>query len=419
MTKRTKILITILGVIGIIVIGLLLYFFVFRQPLEIPEEAALTPEERARLTLTEEEIQRGTTLQEKISDIEAQRRLALERGEEITPVEVDVAYVKPIIEQEVMEPTLSPDRQSILYYDPNEGEFFVADLDGNNQRSVTSQALSNVWDVDWSKNKDKAIVVFSENEGKDKQYMYLDLRTQTTNLYDDKFQAVTLSPDDNKIAYLFNDEENGITNISVANPDGSEFESLFSFPDPSVDINWFDNDYMELKTQSSAFTEGKVVIADTEGETMRVVVGEKYAVDTLESPDSSKIIYTESDLKNPREVTLMVKDIQGFLEPKYLGVNTLVDKCAWASDNVTVYCGVPDFHIPKYVMPNDYYNGKFITTDSFYRINTETQETEMIARSDSFEDLYDVYSPYMSSDGKVFYFTSRTDNQLHALTIPD
>ncbi len=418
MSRRNLIIIIIVTAI-VVITGVVGYFVFYAPTREIPPEAQLTPEERARLTLSEEEINRGLTLDEKISLLEEERRLLLEQGEEIIPVEPEVAAVKPIIGKEIVSSTLAPDRKNLIYFDKEEEDFVIADLDGNNPRAVTSADFKNVYDIHWSQGRDSAIVVTSENEGQDRKYSYVNLRDQSVINYDDKIQNVTLNPNGDKISYLYYDEEKGISNISVANADTSDFKTLYSYPDANVNLTWFDDNYIQFNPQTSGYRAGEVAVTDSEGSTLRVVVGDKYAVKTLYSQDNNKFIYTGTSIKNPRQLELYVTDKQGMQEGRYLGINTLVDKCAWAPDNITVYCAVPDFYVDTLVMPNDYYNFRFISTDSFYRINTDTQRAELIKSSKDLDETYDAFQPYLSSDGKVFYFTSRLDGQLKALTIPE
>ena len=407
----------IAAVLIIAVSAFLVYYFVLLKP-EVPEEAQLTQEERARLILTEEEIEQGYTIERKIAELEEERRLALEEGQEITPVEVEEAAVKPIVAQETISSTLSPDQKSLIYFDPEEEDFVISDLDGNNPRSVTSLDLKNVWDVNWSQSRDSAIVTTSDNEGRDKQYTYVNLRDQSTFTYDSKFQSVNLNPKGNKIAYLYRDEENDISNISVANTDTSSFTTLYSYPEPDVEINWFDENYIEFNNKSSGFKEGEISITDSAGATLRVIVGERYGVDPLYSLDNNKILYSAASVKSPRKLKLYVTDKQGMNEGAYLGIDTLIDKCTWSLDNVTVYCGVPDFYTDSLVMPNDYYNERFISTDSLYEINTDTRRAKVIKASKDLEETYDIHKPFMSADGSLFYFTNRIDGQLNAITIP-
>jgi len=146
MNKKTLIII-IAVVVLLAVVAAVFYVFVSRPPkVEVePEEAALTEEEKARLILTDEEIEKGVIMEDKIARIEKERLEALREGEVIEPIEIEKATVKSIVGKEVLAPTLSADRQSLFYYDEAEGELYMSDLDGSNQRAITSANFENVW----------------------------------------------------------------------------------------------------------------------------------------------------------------------------------------------------------------------------------------------------------------------------------
>ncbi|MFH2104915.1 MAG: hypothetical protein ABII72_01630 [Parcubacteria group bacterium] len=431
MTNKTKIIIIAsIAVVVLAVAGWFVYTSLIKKPTadEIPEEAKVTPEEKVRLELTEEEVEKGTTLEEKIVKIEEDRRLALEEGEEIEPIEIDEATVKAVIEDDVMSTTLSPDGNNLYYYDPVRGELYMSDLDGSNQQAITSANFQNVYDLEWSPNKDKAVIAFSENDGEDKEYAIFDLKTQETVKYDKKFQAVTLSPDQSQIAYIYKDEENDISNISVADPyDTGNYQSLYHYSRSDIKLNWIGEKEVAIEIPSdeaTGYEEGNIqTIVRTDDNSYRTVVGEQYGADSENgrSPDESKMIFNQSDVKNPRELGLYTMDSRGLSEPRYLEIDTLVSKCAWAKDNKTVYCGVPDFWPDNMVMPNDYREENFISTDAFYKINTETLAVDLIASSDYFGDTFDVHvtdKNSVSSDGKIFYFQNRVDKKTYALNIP-
>lgn len=408
----------------LIVGGALLYFFVLRKPpAEIPEEAKVTAEERVRLDLTDEERDKGMTLEEKIAKIEKDRRLALERGEEIEAIELEQANVKSINESDVMSTTLSPDGQNLFYYDSAKGEFYMSNLDGSDQKAITAANFKNVYGVEWSDNKDKAVITFSENEGEDKEYALFDLNTQQVVKYDKKYQAVALSPDQSQIAYLYKDDENDISNISVADPyDTGKYKSLYPYSKSEIKIDWIDKENVTLTPdpeEVSGYEEDNVeVVVKTTDDTFRVVIGEQYSVSSQQSPDKKELLFNQSDVKNTREVGLYAIDGYGLEEPQYLGIDTLESKCAWDGDNINVICGVPDFWPDNMVMPDDYISKNFISTDSFYKINTATLQVTLIASSTDFVTTYDVEGQSVSKDGKIFYFNNRVDDKLYALNIP-
>ena len=426
MSKKIIIMIVVAVLVVAIIVGAAVYYFLLRKPAEVPEEAKVTPEERVRLTLTDEEESSGMTLEEKIAKIEKDRRLALERGEDIEPIELDIATIKSINEDEVMATTLSADGKSLYYYDPTEGELYMSNLDGSNSQAITSADFQNVYDVEWSDNKDKAIFAFSEDDGESKTYALFDLNTQQTVTYSENYQAVTLSPDQDQIAYVYYDEENDLSNVSVADPyNTADYQSIYYYPRQNVDITWLDDNSMAIGPDYkdiSGYEENNLMTeVRKDNSTYRTCAGEQFSISMVKeglSPNKKRLIFNQSDIKNPRSLGLYVVDKRCLEKPQNLNIGTMASKCAWAKDNKHVYCGVPDFWPNNMVMPNDYIDGKFISTDSFYKINTETLVAEIIASSTDFVDIFDVKANGVSKDNKIFYFQNRVDSQTYALNIP-
>ena len=426
MSKKIIIMIVVAVLVVAIIVGAAVYYFLLRKPAEVPEEAKVTPEERVRLTLTDEEESSGMTLEEKIAKIEKDRRLALERGEDIEPIELDIATIKSINEDEVMATTLSADGKSLYYYDPTEGELYMSNLDGSNSQAITSADFQNVYDVEWSDNKDKAIFAFSEDDGESKTYALFDLNTQQTVTYSENYQAVTLSPDQDQIAYVYYDEENDLSNVSVADPyNTADYQSIYYYPRQNVDITWLDDNSMAIGPDYkdiSGYEENNLMTeVRKDNSTYRTCAGEQFSISMVKeglSPNKKRLIFNQSDIKNPRSLGLYVVDERCLEKPQNLNIGTMASKCAWAKDNKHVYCGVPDFWPNNMVMPNDYIDGKFISTDSFYKINTETLVAEIIASSTDFVDIFDVKANGVSKDNKIFYFQNRVDSQTYALNIP-
>ncbi|MBU1178528.1 hypothetical protein KJ903_04945 [Patescibacteria group bacterium] len=422
-----KVIIVVVSAVAVLAVAsAAVYYFFLRKPAEIPEEAKVTQEERVRLSLTDDETASGLTLEQKIAKIEKDRKLALEKGEEIESIEVDVPTVRSINENNTIATTISPDGQSLYYYDPEKGELYMSDLDGSNAKAITSANFQNVYDIEWSENKDKAVIAFSENDGQDKKYSLFDLNTQETVSYNENFQAVTLSPDQDQIAYVYQDEESDTSNISVADPyDTSNYQSVYRHTQPNADLTWLDDKNIAAgpnELEMTGYTEMNLYTGvKTDDSTYRACVGEQYSVSMVEaglSPNKQQIIFNQSDAKNPRGLSLYVVDASCLEKPKDLGIKTLVSKCAWAKDNKTVYCGVPDFWPDNMVMPNDYRDGRFVSTDSFYKINTADQTVELIAASNEFAGIFDVEAKSVSNDYKIFYYKNRVDNYTYALNVP-
>ena len=417
MKKSTLIILIVIGIVVIIgaVIGIML---ITRKPAPPPpEEIVLTPEERARLILTEEERRAGMTLEEKEKKMIEERKKALERAK--VPEEVKVVRIDKIIDKKVKFVTYSADKQKLLYFDPAEKEFFTCNLDGTEKNVITRASLENLYDVSWARTKDKLILVFSADKGKTKEYHFFNLAEQTDIKLDRRMQNVVFSFDGTKVAYQWVVKKEGIFNLSVSDPDGKNWRKIKALGEQRVVLDWFSENNVAVFDQPSAYEQGNLYIYDViEGKPYYALTTEKYGLSAKFSRHGKKVIYNASSIKASRFPNLYVSDVKKGAVAKKIPISTLVEKCTWAQDNVTIYCGVPENYSNYFIQPNDYYEGRFISRDSFYKINTETGEQLKIAAADQFDKDYDVYLPFISDDGKTMYFTRKHDGKFYALRIP-
>lgn len=417
MKKNIAIIILIVAVI-LIIVGIVAFMSLTSQEEAPTEEVVLTEEERSNLQLTEEEREEGLTLREKEEELKKEKLNEIE-NEDKSVEEVRAIQIKRIIDREIEFPVFSADKQSLLYYDDNAGEFYRSNLDGLGESVITNAGFENLYDVSWSPGRKKTVLTFSSNKGKTKKYHYFNLDEQKDVEYSDEYQNVTVSFDGDKVAYVYRDYGEDEHNLSVANFDLTSWRSVKKVSDEEMELEWFSNNYLAMYDKTTAYEEGQLFIYDVdEGKNNFVMFSDRWGLSPLFSPDGKKVLYNDNGSKNSRYPSLWVADVKKGSEPKKLQLSTLVEKCTWASDNVTVFCGVPDNYSNYFVQPDDYYEGKFISRDSFYKINTNTKEQEKIVDASQFSKDYDVYSPFVSDDGKNMYFIRKHDSKLYELIIP-
>lgn len=416
MKKKTVIFI-IIGIVLLFIILLGVNFYLSQKKKgAVTEEVTLTPEEQARLTLTKEEREKGITKEEKLKKLLEEKKKELEKKKE--KGKIKVVQIKKIIDKKVKGATFSADKTKILYFDPGAKEFYSIGLDGLNDTAITRANLKNLYDVLWSATKDKAILVFSEDKGKTKKYIYFNFSDQKSTELDPRFQNIVLSPDGKRIAYLYIDKKKDISNLSIASYDGSNWRKITPYDKEEINLEWLSGGKLSILDYSTAYKEGKLSLYDIEkGGDYSVLLTKKYGLTINWSPDTKKVIYTDGGTKGARDLSLYVYNLNK-KEEKNLQISTLADKCAWAKDSRTIICAIPENFSNYYVQPDDYYNEKFISRDSFYKIDVETGERTKIADADQFAKDYDVYKPFLSDDAKTMYFQRRHDGKLYTLVMP-
>jgi hypothetical protein len=120
----------------------------------------------------------------------------------------------------------------------------------------------------------------------------------------------------------------------------------------------------------------------------------------------SKILYSAKDTGGEMKLNVYNK-IDGSVRD--LNIKTFVDKCVWSKNNINVYCAVPDDNISVYE-PDLWYKGYTNFTDSVYKINTETGESELIVDPFEYDQDFDLVKLKLDNNEKYLYFIdSKTD----------
>ena len=415
MNKKIIIILTI--VVVALIIGLIIFSTLTSKKEPPTEEVILTEEERVNLQLTQEEREQGLTLEEKEARLQQEKQNKIEKGGELE--EVRALQIKKIIDRKVEFSVFSADKQSLLYYDEKAGEFYRSNLNGLGENVMTNARFEDLNDVSWSPDRKKTVLTFSSNKGKTKKYHFFNLEEQKDIEYGDEYQSATISFDGDQVAYIYRDTKDDEYNLSVANADLTSWRQIKDLNDDEIKLEWFSDSYLAIYDETSAYEEGELYVYDVgEGKNHFVMVSDRWGLAPIFSPDGKKVVFNDNGAKNARYPSIWVQDVVRGAEPKKLQLSTLVEKCAWASDNVTIFCGVPENYSNFFIQPDDYYKGKFVSKDSFYKINTETKEKEKLADASQFKKDYDVYRPFVSDDGKDVYFTRKHDGKLYVLIIP-
>ncbi|MFN7088239.1 MAG: hypothetical protein ACK4NX_00220, partial [Candidatus Paceibacteria bacterium] len=94
-------------------------------------------------------------------------------------------------------------------------------------------------------------------------------------------------------------------------------------------------------------------------------------------------------------------------------IRTLVEKCAWASDNETLYCAVPE-NIPLNAnLPFDFWTGDFSSSDRFVKYNYKTGQLQELKPATGF----DVGALLVPKEENYLIFLNKTDNSLYSIRL--
>lgn len=320
--------------------------------------------------------------------------------------------LRPVSQEKVFSATLGENGRTVKYYTRPNGYVWESAFDGSGLKKISSTNLATLIKALWSPDKEKVIGIFSENN-QVKKYLYSYVTNQAAPLSEDIGYAAW-SPDSKKIVYQYNSSTSGQSNISIANPDGSNWQNIFKTRLDDLVVEWPTKNKISFASRPSALAQGFLYAIDPVSNDFNRILSEIYGLAVKWSPTADKILFsTASEQRRPPR--LMLTDEKGE-KTKDLKLAGLADKCVWSRDGRTIFCGLPQQISANALWPDDYYKGRVVVNDDFYKINLETDEKTKIAGS-SDQAGYDSQELFLSAKEDYLFFTNRKDGLLYSLRL--
>ena len=229
----------------------------------------------------------------------------------------------------VLSPTLSKEKDSVLYYDKNSGQVFEAGPGGLNEKIISNKLLPDLIATFWSPNKKEVVSVFDTNNGKD--FRYYNYQTNKVVDLGRTIKSLAFSPDGSHIAYLRSLGLDGA--IYVSAPDGSSPRKIIETRLSDIELSWPSEEYISFK--ASVDGRDSVYLLSLTGNLTKFI-DEPGKADVLWSSGGTKILYSTRESGNPM---LFVKDTLSS-SVKALDISTPAYKCAWGINSDYVVCAI-------------------------------------------------------------------------------
>lgn len=213
------------------------------------------------------------------------------------------------------------------------------------------------------------------------------------------------SPDGKKIAYQKN---NGLLTSDL---DGKNQRTLIRELNlRDIIMKWPDANTIALVSKPSGIAPGSVWFFDIRNLSMSKVIDNLFGLEALFSSDSNSFVYSYTN-QNGQDLKLAIYDAKG--NSKIINnVSTLVDKCAFAKDQINIYCAVPKSWSNFAVLPDDYYKNTSTTNDNIWKINTITGEKMLI-----YEKVGNISNLVVNEDESNIFFISKENQFLYKLDV--
>lgn len=310
-----------------------------------------------------------------------------------------------------VDPAASKD-DSIRYYSNVDGQFYKVDKNGN-VRQLGKAKFANAEKVTWSDASNEVILEFPDGAN---VYYNLDNDRQVT--LPKEYEDFDFSPTGSQISfkYMHIDPERRV--LAVSSPDGTGARTLESLGlnGDRVTVDWSPKgtvaaryaEFIDANRQELGF----IGLSD---ENFKTTIVEGRGLRSTYSPDGEQLLYSTYSIDTDYKPTLWTVDADGNNIGKnrqQINVQTFADKCAFASDATTVYCGVPTESRYGFGLEPDILQG---VSDDIYKINTKTgAKTRIAIPTDSSGNTgsYSVDNMFVTSDNSALMFRDNTTGQL-------
>jgi hypothetical protein len=324
------------------------------------------------------------------------------------------AKITALTDEAVLAPMLDTQASAIRYYSKSTGKAYRIDLDGNNNKTLSDQALPGLSDVVWSPDGTKAITKFVM--GGTAKFFYYDYSTGTSTPLKSNLDTVVWQ-NNNKIFYKYYDPTTQERTLNIADPDGTNWNKIVDLSYKNVSIAPVPHTgLVSFWNSPDAGLETNFTTVPVFGGTGTSLLKGNFGTDYLWNPDGSAVLLSRSDQKNGSRIQLGVMNNNGG-EFKDLGVGTFVSKSIWSKDGRTVYYALPGPFPANVTVPNDYTNGKFNTNDSFWKINVSTGEKKRILDVNQTTGKIDAADLFLNADESLLFFVNKIDGKLYKINL--
>lgn len=227
--------------------------------------------------------------------------------------------------------------------------------------------------------------------------------------------AASMSPELPELFYLTKDNLGviGYVHDLIENTKTSVFESPFT----EWLTNWTGPESINITTKPSYRATGYSYQLNPIDQRYFKTLGNKNGLLVYNNADSSKAIvsYIENNVLETGIYDFVTNRIVPLL------IQTFPEKCTWASDNITLYCAVPNALANRDQYPDTWYQGRELFTDTLWKINTETFQEEIISNIPiEYENIsLDIIKIAISPKDEYLYFIDKKTEYLWSYRLVD
>ena len=209
------------------------------------------------------------------------------------------------------------------------------------------------------------------------------------------------SPDHNSLAYL--DRSNNQTRLVTTDWGMQKPSTIMTSPLLELKLAWLATSTIMLSTKPSGIVPGYAYSLDIKTGKLVRLIDNVPGLSILPSPDGKKLLYSGTGGTGPFLALYNLKK----QTVSRLSLNTLVDKCGWSEDSITIYCGVPA-ELPAGIYPDQWLSSEISLADRLWQIEIATTTTTKLVFNPALQNVKNL------DVQQIVY--SQADNRLYVLS---
>ena len=233
----------------------------------------------------------------------------------------------------------------------------------------------------------------------------------------DGMDIVQWVPFEDKVIYKYYDQASGARTMDLANPDGSNWQTIADIPykDAQLNSSLRGKDICYYPWPDARVETQKVCLGGLDRD-QRVVYQGVFGADYLWSPSGSRILASFAQERVGNKLSLAAMNGQGG-ELKPLNFPTTVRKCVWSKNEVFVYCAMMSGFPEGSELPNAWEEGKIETKDTLWKINTQNAKKERIVELEELPGSLDAINLFLDDDEANLFFIDRNTGGLYRVRL--
>jgi hypothetical protein len=330
------------------------------------------------------------------------------------PVPIKKSKVVAVSKEPVLGVVVDKKNETISFYSAVDGTVWQVNLDGTGLLQTVPVKLPGIRHVEWSPDATKVLTEFDKN-GNSVFYSY-DYKTKVGTQLKDGIDAVIWDGIGSKVIYKYFDPKTKQRSLNIANADGTDWKKLADIPFRKISLAMAPlSSVVSFWNFSDAAQETQLQTVSTNGGASSTLLKGHFGADYSWSPNGSQALV--SSLSNSGSSTITLGTVSAAGVYNDLDIPTFVSKCAWSADNKTVYYAMPGGIPDGSVLPNDYIEKKFMTEDTFWKLDITTGKKDRIIDPGELGGKYDSTSLILSPTEDALFFINRADGRLYRMQL--